>query len=293
MSKESALENMKCSADRTYENGSCYTFAELKTIANFYNTANPKNKIIFDKNESGNNKEALLKEITNRLKDNCDDQQCWLDESFIDSNTKNTLKDQVFRPEGPYKGTEWLSNFDINNVFSQYERKHKDFKFLGSVPRDFQKFGETRQTEEFYDNLIKEGKTKMGMVYNTDVASGSGEHWNAMFADFDKQKLYFFDSYAEPPNKDVKNHLKLLKSIMHKMCSSDKKEKYIHNHNSVCNGVDEEINKDRAQYKGSECGVYSTVFIIRMLEGSTFANFCKAKIPDDEINRYRSVLFSK
>ena len=50
-------------------------------------------------------------------------------------------------------------------------------------------------------------------------------------------------------------------------------------------------NGRRFQYSNSECGMYSMYFIIRMLEGESFKKFCKKRIPDDYMLKFRKVLF--
>ena len=50
-------------------------------------------------------------------------------------------------------------------------------------------------------------------------------------------------------------------------------------------------NKHRHQYKGSECGVYSINFIIRLLDGETFEHITRNKTLDDEMNECRKKYF--
>ena len=52
-------------------------------------------------------------------------------------------------------------------------------------------------------------------------------------------------------------------------------------------------NKIRHQYKNSECGVYSIRFIVKMVKGANFDKLCKNKVPDDKVNKCRSVYFDK
>ena len=52
-----------------------------------------------------------------------------------------------------------------------------------------------------------------------------------------------------------------------------------------------EWNRNRFQYKNSECGVYSIYFITQLLEGNTFQNLISTKISDDVINKERDKLF--
>ena len=67
----------------------------------------------------------------------------------------------------------------------QYEKTYEDFEFLGPSPIDYdthKAYGECVWEElcEFSlrDNL-KEGKTKVGIIFNTDPHTEDGEHWVA------------------------------------------------------------------------------------------------------------------
>jgi hypothetical protein len=58
-----------------------------------------------------------------------------------------------------------------------------------------------------------------------------------------------------------------------------------------------EYNTHQHQYKNTECGVFSMVYQIRWLEGlktdpkTTFDRVVQHKMRDDEIHRFRDVLF--
>ena len=72
-----------------------------------------------DKIKIKEDKRYLLQQLTNKLKDVCNNQQCWLKLKFMkDINDKNLLKN-TFRPKGPDTGIDWLSTSDINNVMKQ------------------------------------------------------------------------------------------------------------------------------------------------------------------------------
>ena len=52
-----------------------------------------------------------------------------------------------------------------------------------------------------------------------------------------------------------------------------------------------DYNRNRHQYKNSECGVYSLNFILRLLNGHTFEEISKNKVLDDDINKCRDTYF--
>lgn len=65
---------------------------------------------------------------------------CLFDQEFIKTMSEEDQKiiyDYTFKPQGPKFSQDWLSNHEINNVMKQYEMKYNDFKFLGSIPVDY------------------------------------------------------------------------------------------------------------------------------------------------------------
>lgn len=301
-------QDKRCSPDKKYEFGSCLQVELLVEMAKAYNKEFDDNKIDLGgqkgKNMSMLNpkryKKYLLREFKNRLKNKCTTQKCWSQQAFIRNMNKHMreeLEKYTWRPEGPDTGTEWLNNQQITEVLEQYEKKYKDFKFLGALPRDFQDHPILNQSEKMYDELLSEGITKFGMVYNTDRVGGPGEHWNAMFADLAKGQVYFFDSYGVAPNSDVRKHMRMIERFIKNKCGKiaeiERNRKNLSKDEIKCKLPIQKDNNERHQYKGSECGVYSMNFIIRMLDGDSFEKICKSKVSDDDINKFRSMYFRK
>lgn len=277
------MEDKKCAPGKDYKDGSCFTVNNLVKIAKAYNS-NFKEKINIK-----NDKKFLLRELNDKLKSVCDNQQCWLKLKFIkDLNDQNLLK-YTFRPQGPDKGTEWLSTTDIDNVMNQYQQEFDDFVFLGAVPLDFEKIDMGFEDLKF-DDMYKDGKTKFGMVINLDTHDKSGSHWVGLYSDLLKKQLYFFDSYGHKPEKLIRNFMERVRNWMSKKYNlNNKSEGELFDNN----GLDVQYNKVRHQYKNSECGVYSMNFIIRLLRGEGFTKISKSKVIDDQMNQCRSVYFSK
>ena len=239
-------------------------------------------------------KKYLLKKLRERLSTKCKSQRCWGKQYFIMSmpeKERRILMTKTYRPPGPAKSKKWLNTDNIDKVFSQFEEKYKDFKFLGAVPRDFQSVDFYKKSDEDYKNLWKAGKTKIGIIYNTDPTGKPGEHWNALFADFDKGQIYFFDSYGKAPNSDVKKHMDQLEKVIKENCG---KIASIHQNKTdlMCHIPTKNYNKHQHQRKGSECGVYSIQFIIKMLEGEKFENISKNIVDDDTIYHNRDIYFT-
>lgn len=274
----------KCAPGVKFESGSCIKLQVLIEMALAYNkdAANDPIKLHakLDTLNPKKYKKYLLAQFNSRLSDKCTSQQCWSEQTFI-NQMKKSMKDELekytFRPDGPEGKFEWLNTLNIDDVMEQSELTFKDFKFLGTVPIDFDKFERFGIKNLNYAELFKEGKTKLGAVFNLDEHDQSGSHWVSFFADIKKGEILFFDSYGTRPEKRIR-------ALMRKIAKFCKDELKIKN-------IKIDYNKVRHQYKNSECGVYSINFIKRMLKGDTFEQICDSKVSDDRINQCRNVYF--
>ena len=61
--------------------------------------------------------------------------------------------------------------------------------------------------------------------------------------------------------------------------------------NKLSSKIHIDYNRNRHQYKNSECGVYSLNFILRLLNGNKFNDIVSKKVLDDEINQCRDKYF--
>jgi hypothetical protein len=307
MKKLKLIEQEKCAPSKTYDDGSCFTLEALQEIANNFNK---KNKDKIDINLS---KSELVKELDNRLSNKCDEQTCWLRldiaKALDDDITENT-----FRPEGPSKKYDWLSTTHINDVVSQYHSLYNDFHFLGAVPLDFDNIPVLGIKNLNFDDLIKQGKTKIGLVINQDEHWKSGSHWVGLFIDFNKNGIYYVDAVGAPPLKltkkfitriakymyqrkyneelHVKNVLKIFKTL--KSLSNDKLKNFMNSKKYFKNLVenfDIRFNHIQHQFDNSECGVYSINFIINLAEGKDFDNVINNVTKDEEMNANRKIFF--
>ena len=72
-------------------------------------------------------------------------------------------------PEISKDYTEWLSNFDIEEVLYRHHRNLDDFYFYGAVPIDFKQCSVSQKISCKIDILEHEKvKSKLGIVFNTD-----------------------------------------------------------------------------------------------------------------------------
>lgn len=216
---------------------------------------------------------------------------------------------------------EWLSNEDIDNVLYQYENNYPDFKYLATVPIDWQKTDYdrciihkfTRKSMPWSKYNSKNNfcsfdlsdkslnnKNIFAMVLNTDVHNKGGQHWFSLYIKLNKNKtsgnLFLYDSATGNQNTGGKYINQLIKSI---------KKKY--NLTVYRNSVKSQIKSN------SECGMYSLYFILCMLDAdhcnnnnscidvntldslyvwNTYFNNPDNKIPDTLVAHYRNILFN-
>ena len=279
-------EDKVCAPDKMFEYGSCYTMRSLILLSEAYNKENPDNMIELDRTRETLHprkyKKYIVKQLKKRLDSKCDSQLCWAKQSFMKNLArinKEEIEKYTFRPIAPEGRFEWLNTLNIDDVMKQYEKKYSDFEFLGTVPMDFDDLPVLGIKDHDFNKSIKNGKTKIGIVFNLDEHKKAGSHWVSMFADLKKGQVYYFDSYGTRPEQRVRTLLDRIKNF----CKTGLGiSRVIVDHNRI-----------RHQFKNSECGVYSINFIVRMLKGKTFEEICESRVPDEKINKCRLRYFTK
>lgn len=270
-----------CSPKNNNSSYTCLSRSSLQNIAKEINRTN-SNKININ-----SNKKHLWNSIRNNFQTKCSNEWCWIQQETVKRlNDENINKS--FRPEMPSSwinnNREWLSTTDIEEVMEQYQEKYNDFLFLGPVPIDFDanhRLGGCVVDELCKLNiksLYKKNITKLGIVFNLDKHNEPGSHWVALFSNFKDKTVYYYDSYATGPQKEIQL---LMDRIENQLNSLHSPKKTIKDYNHI-----------RHQYKGSECGVYSMMFIINMLENNNFKKNTTKIVLDDEMNQNRYKLYN-
>jgi hypothetical protein len=204
----------------------------------------------------------------------------------IDETEKRRLRETYLRPAQPVAWKSdpdmWLDSTNIKDVMDQYEKDLPDFKFLGPYPIDFAAPDPYNQTKTkclisemcSIDSkaLLRQGIHRIGIIYNLDPHTKNGSHWVANYVDLKKHHCYYFDSYGMAVPDQIEKFMQWL-------TLEDPKMKL-----ARC--------ARRFQFKGSECGMYSMYFIIRMLMGEEFRHFCRRAPRDGAMLSLRSWLFS-
>ena len=281
------LKKVNCSPKNKYDinDFSCYTDDSLLKLRDKWNARHPDSKI------KTNNPKEIHEKLQNLLMNVCNKESCWLKQSkhFGDIKNDKELKSS-FAPVSPKEWkknpNEWLSSVDIMKVMKQYEKAYKCFEFIGPSPIDFNKhklYGECVWEELCNFDLkqqIKDGKSKIGIIFNTDPHYKPGQHWISMFINIKKKLIFFFDSTGDKPQPEIlefvekirKQGLNLNPPIKFKYDSSEGAEH---------------------QNGDTECGVYSLFFIVQMLRDNLSTQYLKThRINDEYMNQFRKIYFN-
>ena len=261
----------------------CYTNDSLYKLRDLWNARHPDVKI------NSNSPKEIHRLLTEKLSSVCNKESCWLKQKAEFGPVSSDMADS-FAPESPPEWkknpNEWLSSEDIIKVMRQYEKAYKCFDFIGPSPIDF----DTRKLygECVWDELcnfslkdqIKNGKTKIGIIFNTDPHNKPGQHWISMFINIKKKTIFFFDSTGDKPVSQIKalidrikeQGLNLRQKIVFKVDSNE--------------GIEH-------QYGNTECGIYSLYFIVHMLEDKITEHYLKTHILKDAyMNKFRHIYFN-
>lgn len=219
------------------------------------------------------------------------EEHCLLDKAPLSDDVKKSLRTQYLRPRRPKAWDDdpdmWLDNYNIMAVMKQYQEAYPWFKFLGVFPIDFSApdpytSGGAKQClyKETCNLDLKaeyeKGVKGIGMIFNLDNHLKSGSHWVALYINLKNIKKPFvgyFDSYGYETPPLISRLMRSFKLQI-----------------STCQLG---FNARRFQYGDSECGMFSMYFIICMLCGVTFKNFCKDSVNDRFMLELRKILFSK
>jgi len=275
------IKKLICSPKQKQSDFTCYDDDQLINIKNMWNERNPYDKV----NET--DKEKIWISLMDKMKNVCDNEMCWLKQQFVDNNTSSKLIKENFAPQSPKSWkknqNEWLSNHELENVMKQYEKLYKDFYFIGPSPIDFDKREDNMCVLDdlCHFNLksyIKKGKTRIGIIFNTDPHTEGGSHWITLFINVPEKYIYFFNSTGDsiPDEIDV-----LVKRIIKQ--SKENGNELVFSQNSP----------KQHQRGGSECGMYSLYFIINVLKGTVKPSFFNTKtIKDKDVQVFRSIFFN-
>ena len=279
------LKKVRCSPKEKgkLNSFSCYTDESLYKLRDLWNARHPDEII------KTNDSKEIHSQLTKYLSDVCNKESCWIKQKYEFGNLQDELVDS-FAPVSPKEWkqnpNEWLSSLDIIKVMKQYEKAYKCFEFIGPTPIDFdtkKMYGSCVWEELCNFNLqeqIKSGKTKIGIVFNTDPHDKPGQHWISMFINIKKKQIFFFDSVGRKAPKEI---MVLVERIIQQGNQMHPKLSFKFDENHPV----------EHQYGDSQCGIYSIFFIVHMLEDKITEHYLKTHILKDEyMAKFRKVYFN-
>ena len=195
--------------------------------------------------------------------------------------TSNRIKKKIFKPAGPWNSTEWLSNFNIDEVLSQWRDIYPGFVHIPYQMRDFEKQKKSLADVDLA-NEYRKGMKLFAVVFNTDFLSGNGEHWFCVFGDFssDPITLEYFNSSGSLPLSEIHNWLHKTKADLEKKLN--KKVKIVI------------VSRNEIQKSNSECGVFVLWYIYSRLNDVPYSYFSKVgSVTDQQMYEFRKHLYRR
>lgn len=221
-----------------------------------------------------------------KKKMNCDSQKCIALKMGMDLT--------IFKPDGPATSNKLLSNVDIDSVLKQFELKFLNFKALSFTMDDWfntsysdHDIAKLGSDPHYICNILRNNKTCIGFIINTDKWSGDGIHWTSIFVDMRDNKEWsveFFNSSGNTPSKNIK---KLIDNIVNNLylCNSKPYD---------CTVTHINVAKNEHQLSDTECGLYGIFMIYNRCRGISlkyFENNEYEKIHDDTMTLFRKYIF--
>lgn len=274
---------LNCSPENKGKNYTCFTDDDLHKLREMWNARHPDAKIV------SNNSKEIWDALKNFYGSTCNKESCWVKKIANGTKIEKELMDS-FSPEMPPEWkknpTEWLSSIDIIEVMKQYEQKYKCFDFIGPSPIDYDTpklYGECVWEELCHFSLadqIKKGKTKIGVIFNTDPHYKGGSHWISLFINIKKGSIFFFDSAGDKIPDQIMKFVNMVTEQGHTIKPR------------INFKFDQNYPIDHQQNTYS-CGVYSLFFLVHMLEDKLTGHYLKThRLKDKYIESFRKIYFN-
>ena len=207
-----------------------------------------------------------------------------------------------FKTQGPRDSTQLLSNFNIDGVLQEWAASRKDFYNFSFNMIDFETTGgslartdvanilEGRAPQNLgtMGGIVERPCTTFACVLNTDVSTGRGKHWVAVFGDCrgkDEWSVEYFNSAGNPPPPAITRWLEETAARLSEFRASHPRKFG----NGPVNTVS--LTDVRHQNSKTECGNYTLYYIRRRLEGAPHTEFMDKLIPDAAMVAFRKHIF--
>jgi Ulp1 protease family, C-terminal catalytic domain len=184
-----------------------------------------------------------------------------------------------FKITGPID-TSLLSNINLDGILAQWAIKFKDFFNYDFNMSDYEKTNGSLNYVNLADEY-KNGYRTFGCIINSDVSTGKGVHWMALFVDTRPTSggictIEFFNSAGNPPQASFARWLVKAKGQLETIglkCEIVKVSDIMH------------------QYTQTECGVYALYYIWTRLNGTSYKAFIDEHVDDIMMFEFRQHLF--
>jgi len=264
---------VNCHPRKSKKSKSCFDDSDLRYLRDQWNRKNPTKKI------KGERPDIIHKQLK-KFQQQCKNELCWL-KMVEDASMKERIIKKDFAVFHPKKWKtnqhEWLSNFDISRVLSQYKEAYPEFDYIDPSPIDFdKKINNKCVTDKIckfqVNDFLKRKITKIAIPLNLDKHTGKGFHWVTLYIDLKRKFIYYFDSANNKIPTEVSELIKRIKEQTPL----------------------EELNNQSIQHQqgGTECGMYVLFFVISMLKGRSPTYFNKKIIRDNEVSKFRHLYFN-
>lgn len=213
-----------------------------------------------------------------------------------------------FKPEGPRNSTRLLNNFNIDGVLQQWAAAHERFFNIPFCMMDFERAGGSLARVDVGGILDGSEAQDLGpaggrvrrpcdtfaCVLNTDVSSGRGKHWVAVFGDCRGAvwSVEYFNSAGNPPPPPVVRWLEAAATrLAERRLEGGGPPGSVVERPSDGRVETVVLTNTRHQDSQTECGNYALYFIRRRLEGDPPEAFRGQRIPDEAMVEFRRRLF--
>jgi len=252
------------------------------TNKDIINLAKAYNNFVGEKiiNYSNRNIQEIKKDLNKYIIENYNN----ISQKIIDELVKLFWMKKYGKVLGPRHSNDWLNNGQIESKMSFYEMLVPDYKFLGAVLADCDVVSSCKLYPVNIDDLVKNGKYRYGVIFNTSVHGQKGKHWISLYLDTGIRnnktqktpQIWFCNSLGKPPTKPMESFINKFKA----WCKKNNKD-YIYKENTK-----------HIQTDNIECGVYSINFINRSLSGESFESIIEDSLDSKSIHTCRIKFFT-
>ena len=270
---------------------SCFTNTSLRKIATTFNSENPTSrKRIPDDVIRKGSREELVRAVREAFSAKCSTRMlphhhdgCIL--QTAEGKRAELSPDEREAPPPPAPDNKLLvdkpwNTFEVISAMEFVEKRFPSFMFLETVPIDFDernKVGQCVVSELCrFDirEVVRNGKTSFGVVFNTHPSYRRGGHWVCCFGCLKTGRICYYDSYGFLPESQILTFMKRVAGQYQRLFGKEMNLLY---------------NDYQNQHKNVECGTFCILFLSEMAEHGDMSRAVRS-IKDDDVARSRRVL---